>query len=508
MKVTKIALACGLAVAAMSAQAAGPTIPAGAKTVFVAGASAPDGFLGDIATSMLAGTAAGTGSPVAARDASSNYRAYVGYSKVAGQVGQPIVFIKRSAGGSAFGVDPMAKAQRITTIDLNNCATNTGSDAATYAWVCGTKGIDPGVAGANTAANTGLVPDVGVSDVEPAMFQTPFNTENGQPALSSAEVARLTNKPVNLALFGLSATDQVPASYHLSRSAYGAMLSGAAVDWTIVNPSDTDPVVVCRRVNGSGTQSGFNWFFSGFPCNKASAGYAAAKPASVTDSFGYLGGAGTAADPIVIDPSYGYTVVENSGSGDVRNCLKAANAGTDFTTTGSFGKTYKVLFSNLGPAKAIGVLTFDSYTKSGAGFGYTFRQLDGAGSFDGVTQTASPGATGISPSKQNLLNGKYDFALELSMQVRNTSVTNAQGDVVAPIASDSVKNAFYNAFRLNAGSTKYTGNDGGSFVSAPNSFATLPSIASYTSPTTNADFVTKYSRDGNTCQPLVAKPSL
>lgn len=505
MKVTKIALACGLAVAAMSAHAAGPAIPAGAKTVFVAGASAPDGFLGDIATSMLAGTAAGTGTPVAARDATSNYRAYVGYSKVAGQVGQPIVFIKRSAGGSAFGVDPMAKAQRITTIDLNNCATNTGADAATYAWVCGTKGIDPGVTGADTAANNGLVPDVGVSDVEPAMFQTPYNTENGQPALSAAETARLTNKPVNLALFGLTATDAVPASYHLSRSAYGAMLSGAAQDWTIVEPTDTDPVVVCRRVNGSGTQSGFNWFFSGFPCNSASGGYTAAKPASVTDSFGYLGGTGTAADPIVIDPSYGYTVVENSGSGDVRNCLKAAQAGTDFTTKGSFGKVYKVLFSNVGgPSKAIGVLTFDSYTKA-AGNGWSFRQLDGAGTFDGVTQTASAGATGVSPSKQNLLDGKYDFALELSMQVRNTSVTNAQGDVVAPIATDAVKNAFYNAFRLNAGSTKYTGNDGGSFVSAPNSFATLPTVDSYN---TKPAFVTKFSRDGNTCQPLVAKPSL
>ncbi|MGZ8271635.1 MAG: hypothetical protein ACXW1T_10480 [Methylophilus sp.] len=507
MKVTKIALACGLAVAAMSAHAAGPTIPAGAKTVFVSGASAPDGFLGDIAVSMLAGTAAGAGTPVAARTADSNYRAYVGYSKVAGQVGSPIVFIKRSAGGSAFGVDPVAKAQRVVTIDLNNCATNAGADAATFAWVCGTKGIDPGVAGADTAANNGLVPDVGVSDVEPAMFQTPFNTENGQPALSAAEVARLSNKPVNLAMFGIVATDAVPATYHLSRSAYGAMLSGAAQDWSLVDSADVDPVVVCRRVNGSGTQASYNWFFSGFPCNKASNGYASAKPASATDSFGYLGGAGTAASPIVIDPSAGYTVVENSGSGDVRNCLKAAQAGTDFTVTGSFGKVYKVLFSNVGgPSKAIGVLSLDSYTKAGAGFGYTFRQLDGAGVFDGVSQTVTAGpGTGVSPSKQNLLNGKYDFALELSMQVRNVAVTNAQGDAVAPISTDAVKNAFYTAFVKNAGSTKYTGNDGGSFTTVPNAFATLPSIDSYSA---KPNFVTKYSRDGNTCQPLVAKPSL
>jgi hypothetical protein len=41
MKYTKIALACGLALAAMSAQAAGPAIPVGTKVVFLSGATAP-----------------------------------------------------------------------------------------------------------------------------------------------------------------------------------------------------------------------------------------------------------------------------------------------------------------------------------------------------------------------------------------------------------------------------------------------------------------------------------
>lgn len=510
MKYSKIALACGLAVAAMSAQAAGPTIPAGTKVVFVSGASAPDGFLGDIASSMLTGEIA-----IRSTDAGIGHRAYLG-TAAAGipgvAAGTSVLMIKRSSGGSVFGVDPVARAQRVATLDLNNCTdiSATLSSTQPYSWSCGTKGIDPGVAGHDTAANTGLVPDVGVSDVEPSLFQTPYNTENGLPALSAAELARLSNKPVNLAMMGLVATDAVTADTHLSRAQYGAMLAGTIDDWSKIDGS-ADPVVVCRRVNGSGTQASYNWFFSGFPCNNASLGSKDTPPATADKSWGYDDAhAGTAADPIIIDPSAGFTVVENAGSGDVRNCLKAAQNGTDFTVKGSFGKYYTVQFSNVGgPSKAIGVLSLDSYTKT-AGNGFSFRQLDGAGVFDGVSQTviAGPG-TGISPSKANLVDGKYDFAVELSMQVRNATVTNVNGDVVAPISADPVKNAFYNEFVKRAGSTKYTGNSGVAVApfptTVPYAFATLPSIGSYDA---EADLVSKYSRNGNTCAPLVSFPSL
>lgn len=505
MKYTKIAVACGLALAAMSAQAAGPTIPAGTKVVFLSGASAPDNFLADIASSMMTGVTA-----IRSNDSGILHRAYLGKA-AAGipgvAVGTDVLFIKRSKGGSVFGVDPVARAARIETLDLNNCV----AGAAPYAWSCGTKGIDPGVVGHETAANTGLVADFGVSDVEPALFQEPYNTENGQPALSSAELGVLSNKPVNQIMMGIVATDAVAATTHISRAQYGAMLAGKIDTWEQIDGS-TDPVVVCRRVNGSGTQTSYNAFFTGFPCNTASGGYLDTPPATADGSFGFDGAhAGTAADPFIIDPTAGLTIIENSGSGDVRNCLKAAQAGTDFTVTGSNNQRYKVLFSAVGGAsKAIGVLSLDSYNNANtAGSGFTFRHLDGAGTFNGATQTSSAGATGIAPSKANLLAGKYDFVVELSMQARNAAVTNVNGDVVAPITTDSVKNSFYNEFVKRAGSTKYTGNDGVAVApfptTVPNAFASLPQYASYA---TKPAYVSKFSRNGNTCAPLVSFPAL
>jgi hypothetical protein len=510
MKFTKIAVATGLALAAMSVQAAGPTIPAGTKVIFLAGASAPDNFLADISSSMLTGVTA-----IRSRDAGVNHRAYLGKA-AAGipnvPVGTDILFIKRSAGGSVFGVDPIARAARIQTLDLNSCTeeattVGSGSSARSYNWSCDLKGIDPGVTDHATASNTGLVADFGVADVEPAMFKQPYNTENGQAQLSSAELGRLTNSPLNQIMMGIVATDAVAATTHISRAQYGAMLAGKIDNWSAIDGSE-DAVVVCRRVEGSGTQTSYNWFFSGFPCNSSTGGFADTPPASASNSFGYDGNhAGSVADPIIIDPSAGFTVVENSGSGDVRNCLKAAQNRTLFTVKGANNLNYKVDFSLLSaPAKAIGVLSLDSYTNAvAAGSGFSFRHLDGAGTFNGSTQTSSTGATGIAPSKDNLLNGKYDFVVELSMQKRNTSVTNVNGDLVPALSADAVKNGFYNEFVKRAGATKYTGNDGGTFTSVPNAFASLPQFTSYTAKPT---FVSKYSRNGNTCAPLVAFPSL
>ena len=499
MKYTKIAVACGLALAAMSAQAAGPTIPAGTKVVFLSGASAPDNFLADISTGMMTGV-----TQIRSNDSGILHRAYLGKA-AAGipgvAVGTDILFIKRSKGGSVFGVDPVARAARIETLDLNNCVVGT----APYAWSCGTKGIDPGVVGHETAANTGLVADFGVSDVEPALFQEPYNTENGQPALSTAEVSVLSNKPVNQIMMGIVATNAVAATTHISRAQYGGMLAGKLDTWEQVDGS-SDPVVVCRRVNGSGTQTSYNAFFTGFPCNTASGGYLDTPPATAENSFGFDGStAGTAGDPFIIDPTAGLTIIENSSSSNVRSCLKAAQDGTDFTVTGSNNKVYKVLFSAVGgPSKAIGVLSLDSYPNANtAGSGFSFRHLDGAGTFNGATQVSSAGATGVAPSKANLLAGKYDFVVELSMQARNATVTNVNGDAVAPM--DAVKTAFYNEFVKRAGSTKYTGNDGGTFTSVPNAFASLPQFTSYA---TKPNFVSKFSRDGNTCAPLVSFPAL
>jgi hypothetical protein len=513
MKLKQIVVAVAAVAAAFSAHAAGTVNIGGTahQVVYLSGASAPDNFLADIAEGMMTGVTFYS---------ATNYKAFSGSANGLPGVtdGTKLLFIKRSQGGSAFGVGPVARAQRVKTIDVNNCTGGSGTKALPF--TCAIVGNDPGEADHALATNAGLVPDLGVSDVEPALFQEPYNTENDTAALSAAETARLTAAPVNQLMMGLVATDNVPASVNLSRSTYAAMLAGQIASWDKVDPSLSGDVVVCRRVEGSGTQTSYNWFFGNFPCSANENG--AVAPARMSDSFGWKeSGSGTAADPYIINPAAGFTVVENSGSGDVRNCLKNANAGTDYTFTtwdSEEGKNnvFTVKFSESGSAKAIGVLSLDSYTNSLAANGWRFRHLDGAGTYtyDAVAKTlsSSAGATGIAPSKANLIDGKYDFVVELSLQSRSVAVTNEQGDVSAPISG--VQAAFATEFAKRAGSPKFTGNfeNNGTKVSTPEAFASLPQFwAGMTDANGNdsdvdgryADrFVSKFTRSANTCSPL------
>ena len=113
---------------------------------------------------------------------------------------------------------------------------------------------------------------------------------------------------------------------------------------------------------------------------------------------------GTAADPFVISPTDGYTVVESDTSGKVRDCLKAAQNGSG--PTGSNGpitfqagdnKYYKIDFGS-GNYSAVGTL---SLVSAGQENGWSFRSLDG-----------------VAPTKQNLREMKYDTVSEQSMQYR------------------------------------------------------------------------------------------
>lgn len=509
MKFKKLALAVAAMSVGFAAQAAGTVNIGGVahNVVYLAGASAPDNFLADIAEGMMTGITYYT---------ASNYRAFAGTTNGLADAGLPdgtkVLFIKRSAGGSVFGVNPVARAQRIKTINVNSCTGGAGTKASPF--TCAIVGVDPGEAGHAETTNAGLVADFGVSDVEPAMFQGPYNTENDTEALSAAETARLAATPINQIMMGIVATNNVPASTYLSRAAYGAMLSNQIQTWDLVDPSLDGDVVVCRRVEGSGTQTSYNWYFNNFPCSPTGA----TEPARMTDSYGWKeSGSGTSGDPYIINPRAGYTVVENSSSGDVRNCLKAANAGTDHSFSAwdpDEQKTnfFKVTFGPQGeepaaPRKAIGVLSLDSYTSATSTNGWSFRPIDGAGtySYDSVAKTLnlSAGATGVAPTKSNLIEGKYDFVVELSMQSRSVAVVNEQGDNVAPIAG--VQAAFGAEFIKRAGSPTFTGNfnNTGTKVSTPEAFASLPQFWAGTD--SSSLYVSKYTREANTCKPLQYK---
>jgi hypothetical protein len=310
---------------------------------------------------------------------------------------------------------------------------------------------------------------------------------------------------------GVVATNAVPDTTSISRTDYTGMLSALIQDWSQVDPtivSGNTQVIVCRRVQGSGTQTSYNWFFNNFPCQSSAGGTVAPARMLTESASGVTGGAGTQADPFTIDPTAGYTVVENSGSGNVRDCLNRANSATDYDFRGDDGNWYRIQFSlsalnpdtpdplDKYPFRSIAVLSWDSASSAnppGAN-GWSFRYLEGAGTYNIATQAVGTGPlTGIAPSKANLMTAKWDFQVELAMQYRNVPVTNEHGDVIPALSG--LKLDFVNEFIDRAGDPAF--NTVNWTAALPPTY--IPVLDANGVPTNN---VSRATRGGNTCRPL------
>lgn len=498
MQLKTLALAVAATLAAAPAFAvSNPETVAGVQKIILSGATAPDGFVKSAVEEMLKpGYFTYRNNDLTQ---AFQYRAWYGQAK-AGIPGvaenTPILFVKRSKGGSVWGVNPVARASRIESLDFSACAAGGSADSTTYSYFCGVKGLDPDSPDFNDPSkNNGAVSDLGVSDLAPAIFKGPYNVEFGQTQLTNAEVAALTVKPVNSLMMGFLATNDVPLTTRITRSDYGNMLMGNIQDWTQIDDSlgGNTQVVVCRRVNGSGTQASYNWYFNNFPCQSAFNGAKAPASMQADSASGIVGGNGSETDPFVIDPTQGYTVVNNSTSGDVRNCLNRAQNHVDHKIKADDGNWYVIKFSNSGdPFKAVGVLSLDSY---GSENGWAFRMMDGAGSFAPASQTASADATGTAPSKANLRAGAWDLAVELTMQYRNKTVVNSQGDSV-PALSGAKKSFADELIKRSGDPAKIALN------SKKNAYAAVPDFFDPYANATNEEHVALGSHGGNMCTPL------
>ena len=506
MKVTKIALATTMALAAMSAQAASTGIPATpANIVFIAGASGIDGYMGAAATSLI---------NVTARVSSPNSIAWYGTTKADWGTlasGSEILLIKRSAGGSAVGVMPLG-AQTKTNVPV---------------WTDGTSVNSTSWTTTDTTDVNGLIPDIGVSDVEPAMFKG-WNLEFGYTPLTSTQAAGLTSNSWAVLAEGIVATKAVADSTVLSNNFIREALSGHYQDWSAADGS-ADPMIICRRIQGSGTQAAYNSYFQGFPGTSAFNGYANSTAATTLDSFGYNDSASglgnksgsSAVNAIGIDPSAGFTVFEADGSGDVRKCLQAAQLHLDVALKGRDTKYYNLKFSNLTTAsKAIGVLSLDSYTKTststtrtvdGNGVAssnvdntgeYTFRLLNGNGTYDvknqAVTTVSPTVSTGVAPSRANILTGAYDFVVEPTMQYKTSAV---KAFISAPTTPTT---GFYSRLITVLGNpvdmeTNSTNN------TTPLAYAALPTLYTKTNDSASTRLVVDLTHQGNTTAPLHVK---
>lgn len=155
-----------------------------------------------------------------------------------------LLIYKRDEGGSGYGVSPIiAEANgdvagstiEFLKIDSTNCTGVVPAAAGTLTNI--TCSYTTGAAGNNVL----VVPDVGVSDVDPAQFQqanAPFKTDNTTvfPNVTTADVAKLTVTPGAAVVFG------VPATLHLYRALQGAQLAMGTIPTTGRNNDNTGDV--------------------------------------------------------------------------------------------------------------------------------------------------------------------------------------------------------------------------------------------------------------------------
>lgn len=365
MKLRHIALAALAAIAGQAHALDAATLnAAGTLKVYMSGASALKNSVGGLFTQNCQ---AATRTDYLLTSDTVNYTIYTCTLNTTNDFGLGainVAFQKRDAGGSGQGVYPVANSTAIAFINPTTC---TG----------------PASGSGTCTGTTNLIPDAGVSDVEPALFAAEANTP---PEFVGQSIASgtMTVKPIVQTIFGLGVSNALYLKLQadqglaagvrpsVSQAVVGQMLrSGFPYDtqaWKLLLPNTNDgtqnsQVTICRRVNGSGTQAAANRFFLEYPYN----GEGAMLPYSSADSS--VGTHGTAAGNLY--------VVEGSGSGNVRSCLNAAN------TAGGF---------------AIGHISLENAEEAG----WKFVRIGGQ-----------------EPSRATARVGKYAYFVESTCQIRN-----------------------------------------------------------------------------------------
>jgi len=417
------AMFAGTANAALTLDANGiPVIDTDStEVVYLSGASAARGFIEELITNAgvpSANAICDTSKPVwKFKDAGNgkSQNAYMceldaGNSALAGIVtSKPNVLIyKRSAGGSAQGVSPLidqdpadAVSASIEFLDITaGCTLSTAAAVGTL--------------GVVVCPSTHLaVPDFGVSDVDPIQFRAQ-NTPAGFASVSEADLANLTVTGSVALTFGIPVTtdmrnglqeaqfgindpcvgdDSEACMPSLSRNQIANIYAGRLNNWdqlkvggvsVFANASalykGVGPVAnrvhICRRVDGSGTQAQHGIKFLNTPC----ADVAAVPATGNTGLFEFA--------PIA-------QVHENSGSGDMTDCLDSLDTGVAIPGA-DFQNTY-------GKRWAVGI---QSVEKASAHF--RFIKVDG-----------------VAPTLENVASGKYlDFA-ELTFQYNTGRMNDA-----------------------------------------------------------------------------------
>lgn len=213
-----------------------------------------------------------------------------------------IAVVKNSVGGSGQGITPEIAHSTLTFL---NPFTNTLSTTA--------------------------VPDIGMSDEEPALLVA--------AGAASGDVTKLTSSPLNVVTFGTPVTlglrnalqtkeiaagtlpstcsagnESMACMPSLSRGQIASIFTGQTVGWSefgLTNPAGDDNIYIAKRVITSGTQTGSRVFFLNDPC---SGGVISFVNADIAES-------NTKADACNAASYSGARIFEASGSGNVETCV-------------------------------------------------------------------------------------------------------------------------------------------------------------------------------------------
>lgn len=413
MAITGAAQAAVITPAALDSARAAGTL----KEFRIFGASAQSTFIGAYMQSICKSTDFTTYFDTTA---GANHRAYAcTLAKAVGnyKIGDLVFVNKREAGGSVYGVNPVATASAQNAMQVTNAgcvATGATPGVTTAAYTCGTVALQ--------------TPHAGISDVEPAQFSKKvtlngnanyylnlpvgFQDDGVTPwdPLTTGQVNGLDSAAINQTLFGVvvnlnlrnalqqaqglavgseAAEDQpsMPRAFYAGAVAGFVKGGSANATWktlTGIAGDEAKQVNICRRANGSGTQASSNLFFlEAATIAKDEDGMLAPLTAQ-----GAIAANGTLA------------VVEASSTGNVELCL----------TNAALGST----------GYAMGVISVE---RDPAGKAYRFVKLDGA-----------------APAKALARTGGYPYVYSATMQWKKAGVLNA------------AEKAFLGQFRTEAGS--------------------------------------------------------
>lgn len=323
-----------------------------------------------------------------------------------------VLFVKRSAGGSAQGVNPLIDGAQLDALNIFNG--NCQNVANTKTWNCT-------IGGTNDLVKK--YPNIGISDVDPLQFRGP-NTPAGFNPVTPAGAAQLEIRAVAALIFGIPVTnnlyealqvvqkdqgripsDCVIGDYEhescmpsLSKHQVATIISGQIKNWDEfvfekdgqdypftqypgVTAPETNLVHICKRVAGSGTGAQqYNKFLNN-PCFDG-----ALEPTELDDPFD------------------GPRTIINSGSGNVDTCLD------DFADGTNVGNSNVDIFTGEPVvAWATGVQSLEKNADDK--LSYRFVRIDG-----------------VAPTLQNAANGTYMDWVEPTYQWRKSGNGAPAGD--------------------------------------------------------------------------------